>query len=226
MHVNVKTTLLIAGLSTICLATPAFASFAHPAGLYLGVKAGYNRMGSPKQSVASSIGFANTAEITRDDYVANVHVGYLFAANKFLEFGPQLGYSYYGKYRVTGTGAATGGTNRQVQSYNVQGVIQFNAQQFFGRIRGGAGYFKTFGKGELTQSPASLTFSDTSKWRTIAGASIGYSCTANFSTALFYDHVFGKKLDSLSDLNANGTPVMDTVGIAFAYDFGYTNTPS
>ena len=202
-----------------CLAISSFAFADNHIGLYVGVKGGYNDMNSPKETVATKAGVNHSVNITRDDFVANAHIGYLYHLNSMLNLGGQFGYSYYGKYRAQATGSSSGSMSRRVESINAQAVVQLTKAHYFLRLRGGSGYFKADEQGSITTSGTTVTLPNKDKWQTIAGANIGYQVTQHVDVSAFYDHVFGETLDSLGVLIQNGTPKMDAAGLAIEYNF-------
>lgn len=203
------TTLAIAAALSLGV-TAAYASQSQ-GGFSIGVKGGYNDMDVPTASDTIN-GHEFTAK--KDKYVADIHVAYLWPVADVFQLGGQLGYSYYGKYKITGNSA---NADAKFSDPNLQLVGQWNIQQWFVQLRGGVGYFKP----SVSNSIADFNYDTKKSWDAIGGASAGYFFTDNFSGEVFVDHVFGKNYSSISDVDTNNAkaPTMTSAGIGLTYSF-------
>lgn len=212
---NIITLAVTAALS-LSLAS-AFASQSE-GGFSIGVKGGYNTMDYPtsQQSFTDSDGDVLNISGKKDKMVGDLHVAYLWPVADVFQLGAQLGYSYYGKYTISGTddGISVSGDNK-ISAINLQLVGQWNIQQWFVQARAGAGYFHQSEAGTNSDSNSS-----NNKTLPIAGLSGGYFFTDNFSGEVFVDHVFGKNYSTMSDLdNADKPPTMTSAGLGITYSF-------
>ncbi len=191
-------------------------------GFSIGVKGGYNTMDFPtnSQELTDDDGDSLVINGKKDEYIAGVHVDYLWPVADFFELGSQLGYSYYGKYKTNYTyNGVAGSTTYQIGDASFQLVAQWNIQKFFLQLRGGAGYFHT----ATSNSGADLDPTiNKNTWNPLLGASAGLFLTDNFSAEIFVDHVFGQNYGNFIDL-ANADTIkpatMTSVGLGVAYTF-------
>lgn len=187
-------------------------------GFYVGVKGGYNNMDVPSGTITGNDGSVTEKN---DKYMANIHVGYLWPVADQFQLGGQIGYSYYGKWKLTGASGSALGNSADIKfsSLNLLVVGQYNIEQWFVQGRVGAA------RAHETQSD-NLVGTDgefSSEWAVMAGASVGYYFTENFSAEIFYDHLFGQSITKSKLLHAsdssNKPPTMNSVGIGISYSF-------
>lgn len=188
-------------------------------GFSIGVKGGYKDIDIPTSSLSGSIdGKTLSLSSKIDKYVGNIHAGYLWPVADVFQLGGQVGYSYYGQYKLTGTfDGASASIKTTYSSVNLEVVGQWNIQSWFVQLRAGGGYF-------MQNASDSGAFGNTdhsrdNKWAPIAGVSGGYFFTDNFSGEVFYDHVFGTNYNSTSVLSADKPATMNMVGVGLTYSF-------
>jgi len=180
-------------------------------GFSIGVKGGYNDMDVPTD--AGTFG-AYTVTPKKDKYLADIHADYLWPVADVFQLGGQVGYSYYGKYKLTSN---NGSASSKISALNLQLVGQWNIQQFFVQARVGEGYFHSSNSNSISDTSYDIK----NTWAPVAGLSAGYFFTDNFSAEISYDHTFGKNYSSAADLdrNNNKVPTMNSVGVGLTYSF-------
>lgn len=210
MNKLIKTTVGVA--IAVGLASTAFAT-QNDGGLYIGAKVGYNKMDVPTGDFTVSGASLNGKT---DKYVGNIHVGYLMPVADQFQLGGQLGYSRYGQYKVTASGADA--FKDTISSFNILAVGQWNIEQWFVQGRLGMGRFLAHDSGDAS-SVAGTNFQN--KWIAIAGLSGGYFFSENLSGEVFYDHSFGKNLkaSNMTETSQNKMPTMNSIGIGLTYSF-------
>jgi len=209
--------LAIAGISTFGLTAYADASD-HDSGFYIGIAGGYNHLSKPHGKTftyTTSTGTADTAMgVGKTSYSLNTHMGYLFNVGSGFDVGPELGFTYYGDYKLKNT--ATSVTNAyNLYAINLNATGQYTWQSFFARVNGGADFFwVTSGTAfETSSTHKSITEAD-------AGATLGYYFTPCVDAGVYYQHIFGSNhLDKLDHL----VPSMDSAGLSLEYAFGSMN---
>lgn len=207
--VSAAAIILSAGLASSAFATQ------QDGGFYVGVKGGYNKMSMPDGNFTIA---GTPVKGNPNNYTANLHVGYLFPVADQFQLGGQIGYSYYGNWKMTQSGSSENIKNKYY-SLNAQVVGQWNIDDWFVQGRVGAGRFHA----SITDSDSTNDSSSFNQWKALAGLSGGYYFTENLSAELFYDHVFGKNLKSnagfTSTSAAKQIPAMNSVGIGVTYSF-------
>lgn len=213
--------LAAAAALTAGLASSAFADMEN-GGFYVGVNGGYNKAKLPTGNFSSGT-VAYNAKL--DKYVANVHVGYVVPVADQFQLGGQVGYSYYGKYKISGNNTATTGTaSVKLSSLNLQAVGLYNIQQWFVKGHVGGAYMNDSESGSVTVDGTSYKVNSKSAWKVIAGLAVGYYFTDNFSGEVFYDHIFGKSwswnnIASLDSGASDSAPTMNAFGVGVNYSF-------
>lgn len=208
-----KKLMMMGAAAALSLSVASAFATQNDGGFYVGVKGGYNNMDVP---TGSTIGGSATVTGKKDKYVANIHAGYLWPVADQFQLGAQIGYSYFGKYKLTNT---TGGkADIKLSSLNLLAVGQYNIEQWFVQGRVGGGYVHESASGNVAGTDGEVD----NKWLVVAGASVGYYFTENFSGQIFYDHYFGQDITNSKLANGsanNKPPTMNSVGIGIAYSF-------
>lgn len=209
-------TLAVAALAT-GLASTAFAT-QNDGGIYVGGKLGYNNMIAPSGN--SQVNGTNAFKADINNYMANIHVGYLWPVADQIQVGGQLGYSYYGKYKVSAYGSGTGNLDSKLSSFNLLAVGQWNIEDWFVKGRIGAARVMAKNSGNYTFGATTSKVFD-SKWLGLVGLSGGYFFNDNLSLELFYDRLVGKNVNTSDVINTRGSfpPSMNSVGLGLTWSF-------
>lgn len=214
-----------------CLAIGTAYASQNQGGFSVGIKAGYNDMDYPTYTKTETdyidgFAFNTTEKASKDKYIADIHIAYLFPIANHFQLGGLVGYSNYGDYKITDdflNVATTSKVSANIYSYNLEAVGQFNIDQWFIQGRVGAAHVQeSFSSSGNDTEGDSDNLALTHKWLPAAGASVGYFFNDHVSTELFVDHIFGENYKTESDLEnstSNKPASMTSIGLGLTYSF-------